>query len=49
MKKVMIGYWQDVVCKFCGHKRKIHRKHTTPKNYSFWCNECKKEVPQKNK
>jgi Zn finger protein HypA/HybF involved in hydrogenase expression len=37
---------QKVKCKTCGTIRDIRRKYTTPKEYSFWCEKCHKEVAQ---
>lgn len=42
----MIGYYQLVTCSKCGTERKIHRKRSTPSDYSFWCKVCRKEVEQ---
>jgi hypothetical protein len=37
---------QIVKCKTCGTIRDIIRKTQTPKEYSFWCLICRKEVAQ---
>ena len=37
---------QKVKCANCGEKREIMRKHLTAKDYSFWCQNCCKEVAQ---
>ena len=37
---------QIVKCKNCGTEREIIRKWNTPKDYSFWCLVCRKEVAQ---
>ena len=37
---------QKVKCSKCGHERELIRKNGTAKEYSFYCTECMKEVPQ---
>ena len=37
---------QKVKCNICKEIRDITRKKTTPKDYSFYCLNCHKEVPQ---
>lgn len=37
---------QHVKCAICGTERDIRRKQNTAPDYSFWCEKCRKEVPQ---